>query len=341
MSLQRTIIVFSCLIVGCFLAPLQGSFTVKDGKLLNSEDVATMSVQEHYSLLLEVFQKEEWKEVIQQSNILIKNFPTSPFFQEAFYYMAAAYFHLNDFDLANQHLTTYLRKQTALQHFRDALELKFQVAEKFREGFKKHIGGYEILPQWMPAKAEAIKIYDEVINALPNDDLAAKALFGKAVLLLEDDEYNSSIETYQTLIRRFPRHPLAPDAYVEIAKVYLIESQEKYPDADYLDLASINLRKFRQDFPTDDRLTMAEGLFADMQEVYAKSFYEIAQFYERTKKPNASVLYYSKIIKTFPNTKSAELAKGRLHVLRPDVQQQTHEENIHQPIQEPEASIAS
>ena len=86
---------------------------------------------------------------------------------------------------------------------------------------------------------------------------------------------------------------------------------------------------------------MAEGLFADMQEVYAKSFYEIAQFYERTKKPNASVLYYSKIIKTFPNTKSAELAKGRLHVLRPDVQQQTHEENIHQPIQEPEASIAS
>ena len=335
------VIIFLSLAFGCVLMPLQGAFTVKDGKLLNAEDVATLSVQEHYSLLLEVFQKEEWKEVVKQSNILIKNFPTSPFFQESYYYMAAAYFHLEDFDLANQHLTTYLRKQTALQHFREALELKFQVAEKFREGYKKHIGGYEALPQWMPAKDEAIKIYDEVINALPNDDLAAKALFGKAVILLEDDEYNSSIETYQTLIRRFPRHPLAPDAYVEIAKVYLIESQDKYPDADYLDLASINLRKFRQDFPTDDRLTMAEELFADMQEVYAKSFYEIAQFYERTKKPHASVLYYAKMIKTFPNTKSAELAKSRLRVLRPDPKPQIHEETIYQPTQESEHSRAS
>jgi outer membrane protein assembly factor BamD (BamD/ComL family) len=62
-----------------------------------------------------------------------------------------------------------------------------------------------------------------------------------------------------------------------------------------------------------------------MQEVYAKSFYEIGQFYERTKKPHASVLYYSKIIKTFPNTKSAELSKKRLKVLRPDTVSQHHE----------------
>lgn len=302
---------------------------------MNKEDVATMSVQEHYSLLLEAFQTENWQEVIQQSNILIKNFPNSPFYQEAFYFMAAGYFHKGDYDISNQHLTTYLRKQTALQHFREALELKFQVAEKFRGGFKKHIGGYELLPQWMPAKDEAIDIYDEVINALPNDDLAAKALYGKAILLLEDDEYNASVETYQTLIRRFPQHPLTPEAYVEIAKVYYTESKEKYPDADYLDLASINLRKFKQDFPTDDRVTIAEGIFADMQEVYAKSFYEIARFYERTKKPHASILYYSKIVKAFPNTKTAELSKSRLNALRPASEPQTHEENNQLPIEEP------
>jgi outer membrane protein assembly factor BamD (BamD/ComL family) len=232
-----------------------------------------------------------------------------------------------------------LRKQTALQHFREALELKFQVAEKFREGFKKHIGGYEMLPKWMPAKDEAIKIYDEVINALPNDDLAAKALYGRAILLLEDEEYNSSIETYQTLIRRFPRHPLAPDAYVEIARVYLKESEEKYPDSDYIDLAAINLRKFRQDFPTDDRVTLAEDIYADMEEVYAKSFYEIAQFYERTKKPHASILYYSKIVKAFPNTKTAERSKSRLHVLKPSTDLPTHEnENNHEPVLEPVSS---
>ena len=53
------------------------------------------------------------------------------------------------------------------------------------------------------------------------------------------------------------------------------------PDTDFLDLAEINLRKFRQDFPTDERLSKAEELLRAMQEVYADSFFEIGQFFER------------------------------------------------------------
>ena len=328
-----------------FSVPLSAAFTIKDGKVMNVEEVATMSVQEHYGLLLEAVQTENWEVVVQQSTIMIQNFPDSPFYQEAFYFIGMGFFHKGEYDIANQYLSTYLKKQTALQHFKEAIELKFQIAEKFSNGYKKHIGGLELLPRWMPAKDEAIEIYDEVINALPNDDLAAKALFGKGKLILGEEEYTSSIETFQTLIRRFPRHALAPDAYVEIARVYLIESQERYPDADFLDLATLNLKKFRQDFPSDDRLEMAEAILADMQEVYAKSFYEIAQFYERTKKHHASVLYYSKIVKTFPNTKTAEHSKKRLNALRPpsevkEMAQNHDQENI-TPIEEPEASFTS
>jgi outer membrane protein assembly factor BamD (BamD/ComL family) len=305
---------------------LSAAYTVKDGKVMNTEEVATMSVQEHYGLLIEAVQIEDWDTVIHQSTIMIKNFPDSPFYQEAFYFSGMGFFYKNNFEVADDQLSTYLKKQTALQHFREAIELKFQIAEQFRSGYKKHIGGIDLLPKWMPAKDDAIKIYDEVINALPNDDLAAKALFGKGKLVLEEDEYASSVETFQTLIRRFPKHPLSPDAYVEIASVYLKESQERYPDADFLDLATLNLKKFRQDFPSDDRIEIAETILSDMQEVYAKSFYEIAQFYERTKKPHASVLYYSKIVKTFPNTKAAERSKKRLSVLRPADETQNHDQ---------------
>lgn len=298
-------------------APLSAAYTVSQGKMVKVGEVATLSVQEHYSLLLEAVQKEEWKETIRQATILVKNFPGSPLQHEAIFFLGSAYFHSEDYDIANGHLSQYLRKQTALQHFRDAIEMKFQIAERFREGSKKHIGGYEILPKWIPAKDEALKIYDEVIAALPNDDLAAKALFGKAVVLREDAEYMASIENFQALLRRFPRHPLAPDVYVEIARTYLIESQKKYPDSDFLDLADLNLKKFRQDFPTDERVEMAEQILGEMQEVFAKSYYEIAQFYERTKKSHAAILYYSKVVKAFPNSKSAERSKKRLENLQP------------------------
>jgi outer membrane protein assembly factor BamD (BamD/ComL family) len=331
--------VFLWLVIAC--TPLVGAYTVNGGKVMNVEEVATLSVQEHHSLLLEAMQGQNWQEMIRQATIIVKNFPETPFYQEAFYFMGVAYFGMGDFDISSEHLSTYLRKQTALQHFRDAIELKFQIAEKFRAGYKKHIGGMELLPKWMPAKEDALKIYEEVISALPNDDLAAKALYGKGILQMEDQEFLASVETYQTLIRRFPKHPLTPDAYVEIARVYLIQSQEKYPDSDCLDLASLNLRKFRQDFPMDPRVEEAEKLYGSMQEVFAESFYEIAQFYERAKKPHASVLYYSKIIKSFPNTKSAELSKKRLNVLRPsgDVLSNEQQPSI-SPVFEPELSQA-
>jgi outer membrane protein assembly factor BamD (BamD/ComL family) len=307
--------------------PLSASYTIRNGKVMNEEEVATMSVQEHYGLLLEAVQEEKWDVVVQQATIMIQNFPDSPFYQESFYFLGLGFFQKEEYDIANQYLTTYLKKQTALQHFREAIELKFQIADRFGNGYKKHIGGIALLPRWMPAKDEAIEIYDEVINALPNDDLAAKALFGKAKVVLDDEEYASGIEVFQSLIRRFPKHALAPDAYIEIAKVYLLESKERYPDADFLDLATLNLKKFRQDFPSDERLEAAENILADMQEVYAKSFYEIAKFYERTKKPHASILYYSKILKAFPNTKTAELSKKRLNVLRP-LQESSTEETV-------------
>lgn len=309
-------------IIPCFfvlsLAPLSAAYTLSKGKILKSDEVATLSVQEHYSLLLEAAEKLDWKETVHQATILIKNFPGSPFYQEAFYFLGLAYFHTEDYDIANQHLSNYLQRQTALQHFRDAIEMKFQIAERFRGGSKKHLGGYELLPKWVPAKDEAIKIYDEVISALPNDDLAAKGLFGKAVVLREQEEFTAAIESFQALLRRFPRHLLAPDVYVEIAKTYLIQSKEKYPNSDDLDLAELNLKKFRQDFPTDARIETAENILGEMQEVFAKSYYEIAEFYERTKKPHASILYYSKIVKTFPNSKSAQRSKERLKKLRPE-----------------------
>src|SRR5579872_6432098 len=114
--------------------PLSAAYTIKNGKVMNEAEVATMSVQEHYGLLLEAVQDENWDMVVQQATIMIQNFPDSPFYQESFYFLGLGFFHKEEYDIANQQLTTYLKKQTALQHFREAIELKFQIADRFGGG---------------------------------------------------------------------------------------------------------------------------------------------------------------------------------------------------------------
>lgn len=305
-----SVVLFSLLLS----APLatHAAYTFKNGKLIKSEEVATMSVQEHYSAALDAYQKQNWDEVVHQSLIVIKNFSSSPFAQEAYFYLGVGYFQIGEFEYANRFLTTYLKKQATPKHFEEAIQYKFKIAEQYQRGAKKHILGWETMPKWIPAREEAIAIYDEVITALPHHELAAHALFGKAQLLLKEEEYKSSIETYQTLIRRFQKHPLAAESYIGIGQVYLVQSQAEYPDQDYLDLAEINLRKFRHDFPGEEKLSVAEKMLLDMKEVFASDLYDTGRFYERTSKPHAAYIYYTRIMAKYPETKVSQMANKRL-----------------------------
>jgi outer membrane protein assembly factor BamD (BamD/ComL family) len=306
------------LLSAVLLAPISShaTYLYKNGKLIKSEEVATMSVQEHYSAAVDAYQNKNWDEVIHHSVIVIKNFSSTPFAQEAYFFLGVGYFHSGEMEFANRFLTKYLKKQATPKHFEEAIHYKFKIAEKYHRGAKKHVLGFETLPKWIPAREEAIGIYDEVITALPHHDLSAHALFGKAKLLLKDEEFKSSIETYQTLIRRFPKHPLAAESYIGIGEVYLLEAQAEYPDQDFLDLAEINLRKFRNDFPGDEKLMVADKMYSDMKEVYASDLYDTGRFYERTSKPQAAYIYYNRILAKYSETRVSELASKRLSRLK-------------------------
>ncbi|MBI2743853.1 MAG: outer membrane protein assembly factor BamD [Chlamydiales bacterium] len=293
------------------------TYLLKEGRLVPEEEAATMSVQEHYSAAMTAYQKKKWDELVKQAIIVTKNFPDSPFAQEALFYLGVGYFNQKEYELANEEFSTYLKKQTTPKHFEEAIEYKFAIAEMFQKGARKHLMGWKSMPKWVPAREEALAIYDEVITALPHHDLGAKALYGKAKLLLKDEDYKVCIETYQTLIRRFPKNALAAQSYLGIGEVYLTQCENQYPDPDFLDLAEINLRKFKLDFPQNEQVEQAEEMLAKMQEIYAKNLFETAQFFERTKKIDASIIYYKKIVASYPSTRCAELSQQRLHKLQP------------------------
>lgn len=288
------------------------AYTVQEGKLVKTETVPTQSVQEHYSAALEAHEKQNWPELLRQTAVVLKNFPKTPFAQESLFYSAVAYFQTQELETADRQLSSYLKSSQTPKFFEEAISLKYSIAESFQKGAKKHLLGLKFMPRWVPATEEAFQIYEEVIAALPHHEVAAKALFKKGALYFKTHEYKSSVEAFQTLIRRFPKHELSPESYVSIGEVYLTQSQEEYPDPDLLDLASINLRKFRADFPSDHRTQTAASLFLDMQEVYAQNLFETGKFFEKTKKEKAAKIYYNKIVLSFPETKTAALCEKKL-----------------------------
>jgi outer membrane assembly lipoprotein YfiO len=224
---------------------------------------------------------------------------------------------MRQLDLASRYFSEYLQQSKHLKYFDEALNYQFQIAEAFRHGVKKSLFGVQKMPKIVSAYEDAAKLYDEVIKTMPHHELAAQSLYAKGEVSLLIEEYRDSIESLQMLIQRFPKHELALDSYVLIAKVYLAQCNENHQDISLLDLAQINLNRFEKDFPKEQqKVQEVKDIIGQMNEIFAKSFMEVAKYYDRVKKYSASKIYYSKIIRTFPTTKAAQYALARLEKLQ-------------------------
>ncbi len=275
-----------------------------------------VTVHDHYSAVIEHYQNKDWSRLERRALDILQDFPHTPFATDAHYYLGVAYFQLEDYELANANFTSYLKEDLAPKFFEEVIQFKFEIACRFEDGAKKHLFGWKRMPKWINGYEEAIKIYDEVVTTLPRDDLAAQSLFRKGSLLLSIEEYKKCIETYQTLIRRFPKHPLAPQGYLGVANAYAKQCAHEFNDGQLLDLAEINLRQFRAHFPSEPTLMDAEKILHKMKEGFASDLFEIGEFYRRTNKGKAAAIYYGTILKRFPETKFATRSKKKIDSLR-------------------------
>jgi outer membrane protein assembly factor BamD (BamD/ComL family) len=296
---------FFCLFV--FVAPLAA---LEEGEL--DWTPQGPSVQEYNGLMQQALKEGNWWAVIDYAGIISYNFPTSPFASEVSYIMGEAYYRLEQLEAANDCFTAYLNHVASPKNFEQAIEYKFRIAERFATGTKKRLFSSVKMPAWVPAQEDAIPIYDEVIASLPHSDMAAKALLGKARVQAYAEDFKPSEETLDLLIRRFPKHELAAEAYLEKNKVYLEQCKLTSFDLDILDLAEVSLRKFRLTHPRDSRLEEAEKVFLEMQELYAQNLYETGCFFAKTGKEAAALIYFQKVMAQYPATEAALLSREKM-----------------------------
>lgn len=270
------------------------------------------SVTEYNSYLQDAITDKNWWSAVDYAEIISHNYASTPFAQETPFQAAYAYYQLGHYELANQEFTNYLNESSSHAHFEEAIQMKFDIAEAYRNGMKKPLFGSHKLPKWLSAKEDAIEIYDEVITSLPHSDIAARSMLGKAVIQAELEDYKPAVETLQMLIRRFPKHDIAAQGFLEIGRIYLEQSKNTSLDLDVLDLSEVNMRKFKLAFPREPRIAEVEKLYAETQELFAQNLFETGYFFERTKKVPASIIYYKRVVAKYPATKAAESAREKL-----------------------------
>ena len=314
---MRSACLYFALIFSMGCSSIFAAYTLQDGRLVDAKTIATMSAVDHYNAGVTAYQDGDWAEAARQFIIVSSSYPKSTYAQNALFYLGISEYNQGELDFSNDAFSAYMKSKNNPQNFQEAIEYKFAIAKQLGGGTRTHVLGKRKLPKWSCGKELALKIYEEVIAALPCHDLAAKALYEKGNLQWSLSDFRGSVESFGMLIKRFPKSELAPESYVTISKVYVEQSAYEYQNPDVLAFAEINLRRFKQDFPREERLKEVQEDVLAIKEIYAKGLYETGQFYERTKKSMASLIYYQKAIKQFPETQVADLCRYRLKVLNP------------------------
>lgn len=269
------------------------------------------SAQEFNAYLQRAITEQNWWVVVEYADILSYHFPSSPFAQDAAYIIGEAYLSLNRPFQANEYFSAYLNTQASPRRFEEAINHKFQIAERFAKGEKKPLFN-DHGPKWLSAKEDAVEIYEQVIATLPHSELAAKSMLSKAKIQAELEDFRPSLETLDLLIRRFPKHELAAAAYLEKIQVYYLQCQGRSLDPDLLDLANVTLKKFRLVFPREPKIQEAQMTIHKMEEAFAQNLLTTGSFFQKTKKIPAAKIYYKKAIAKYPNTEAANTAKEKL-----------------------------
>ncbi len=290
----------------------RGGYTSQNGYFVSHHDLPKMSAQQHYDLAAEAFKKQDWMTASKNFRIVKLNFYNDPLAYEAIFFLAVSYFNMNELDAANSEFSDYLKNYLTPKHFQEAIEYKFVIAERFKNGERKRMFGVQSLPKWSSGKYAAVEIYDEVIAAIPAHEYAVQALYAKGLLLNEMKEFRESVDTLQLLIKRFPKHQLAPESFLAITKTYVDQCRYEYQNPDLITFAEINLKRFTQEFPRDPRIEDVKNDVHQIKEEYAKGLYQTGLFYERKEKFHASVLYYKNALELFPETSVAVDCETRI-----------------------------
>lgn len=282
-------------------------------------------VEYYHETGMEAYQQQNWQKAIYHFSTVVCEFPTYSKTAEDYYYLGVSYYYSGDYENANNAFNNYLQFNANPEFFQESFQYKYSIAEEFRGGYGKRVFSATYLPRWVSGFEEALDIYDEVVGAMPSSELAINSLFYKGCLLWKMGDYRGAIDSFQLLIRRFPKHELIPQAYLNITKVYLDEGRIEFQNPDFIALAEVNVKKFEQDFPRDERVEEGKREVRRIKEVYAKGLFETGQFYERKCKPRAAVIYYENAIRNFPEANISLCCRRRLSRIAPSVMSRVEE----------------
>lgn len=224
------------------------------------------------------------------------------------YLLAQVYFQSGDRIRAFYHLDELLDNYPESKLFFPALELQYEIADAYLNGYKETFLGLPIVSHY----DEAIEMLYRIQERSPGSPIAERALKRTADYYFNTSQFDLAGDAYAAFIRSYPRSPDVPQAKLRQAFSSLAQFRGPRFDATPLIDARAQFKTLQLQFPDLAAEANAQQWIDRIDLDLARKAYLTGDFYRRTGKTAGAVFMFRYVVQTYPNSREAELSRKEL-----------------------------
>jgi len=238
----------------------------------------------------------------------LKAYPQAPDRDRGLYDLARIYFQLGDRLRAFYHLDELLDNFPASRLYYPALELQYDIADAYLQGYKESFLGMRIVP----ATDEAIEMLYRVQERSPGSPIAERALKRSADYYFNTSQFDMAGDAYEFFVRSYPRSSEVPQAKLRRAFASLAQFRSTNFDATPLIDARSQFKDIQSHYPELAAEANVSQWIDHIDADLARKAYVTGDFFKRTNKSGAAVYMYRYVRQTYPNSPEAKQAEQQL-----------------------------
>ncbi len=218
-------------------------------------------------------------------------------------------------EAAGRYLRAFREYQYAAQHFsgqlvyREVLERQFALANSMRADL-----GRGWLGIGRPASVDqVVSLYRGIARSAPSWERAPECYLRMGQTLEEAGRFDDALLPYETLVTRYPDHPLVEQAMFALAHCrYRLAKRSPRDERTLRHALSMQTSTLR-DHPGHPQREQLVEWTEELRQNLVRMAFERAEFYDRIRKlPRASIVAYQEFLRQFPEGPEAEKARTRL-----------------------------
>lgn len=269
--------------------------------------------QEQLAFAVGFFERKDYDRARKEFKKLLSAYKESREAAEAQYYMGRCFEEEGDYYKAFLEYRKAIQTYPSTKRFDEILEREYQLGNYFLAGKKRKVLGAAAI---LPARDKAIEIFQSIVDDGPFSEYGQLAQYKLGLTHMALGDYEPAVSAFEQILTRYPDSPLVDDARFQIAQASLKGTFRAGYDQSPTDLAIRELQTFLREYPGSELVTDAGKKLEQLRERRAEHEFEVGQFYESRRRPQAALIYYETVVDEFAQTSWAPRAAQRIQILQ-------------------------